>query len=219
MRDLGLIDADDLALREAIRRKNTPTLMRLIDSLKIDATHQRALAQLSTLYGGGEILNRAECVNDDARIAVERLRDVLARLAQFGLADFVTLDLAENRGMEYYTGMMFEGFVHGLGFAIASGGRYDNLIHHFGPSIPAVGFAIGVERVLIALRSRGAIKATIAPAVIAQAFTSQVEEARAQGKIVEVDILNRTDNELREYARIRGAREIWWRDGRTENLE
>ena len=219
MRDLQLNDADDQTLREAIRRKNSPALMHLIDSFKLDTAHQRALAQLPTLWGGGDVLDRAVCVNDDARIAVERLRDVLARLAQFGLSDFVTLDLAENRGMEYYTGMMFEGFVPGLGFAIASGGRYDNLIRHFGPDIPAVGFAIGVERVMIALRSRGLLQATIAPDVIAQKSSSQVEQARAQGKIVEVDILNRTDNDLRDYARIRGAREIWWRDGRTENLE
>ncbi|MBI5033396.1 MAG: ATP phosphoribosyltransferase regulatory subunit [Chloroflexi bacterium] len=218
-RDLGLNDADDSALHDAIRRKNSPALKRLSDSLNIDATHKRVLAQLPTLYGSSDVLNRAECVNDDARAAIEHLHDVLARLKQFGFADLVTLDLAENRGMEYYTGMMFEGFVHGLGFAVVSGGRYDNLINHFGPSIPAVGFAIGIERVLIALRSRGAIKATIAPDVIAQEYGTKVELARAEGRIIETDILNRNENDLREYARIRGAGEIWWRDGQKELLD
>ena len=218
MRDLALNDVHDRALRDAIRRKNMPELTRLLDSLDLDPTRRRALVQLPTLWGGADILDRAECVNDDARVAIDRLRRVLARLAQFGLQDFVTLDLAENRGMEYYTGILFEGFVQGIGFAVASGGRYDNLIAHFGPDIPAVGFAIGVERALMALRARGAVYASIAPGVIAQEYGARVEAARAQGRVVEIDILDRADDALREYARIRGAREIWWRDGRSEVL-
>ncbi|MDE3089293.1 MAG: ATP phosphoribosyltransferase regulatory subunit [Chloroflexota bacterium] len=215
-RDLALNDADDRALREAIRRKNTPALMRLLNVLNLDAAHKRALAQLPTLTGSVAVLDRAECVNADARAAIEHLRAVVARLASFGLNDSITLDLAENRGMEYYTGILFEGFAESLGFAVASGGRYDNLIAHFGPRIPAVGFAIGVERVLLALRSPGAARVSIAPEVIAQEFDGRVADARAQGRIVEVDVLDRDDNALRHYARLRGAREIWWRDGRKE---
>ncbi len=222
-RDLALNDADDLALREAIRRKNAPALTRLLDVLDLDPAHKNALTLLPTLWGSVNVLDRAECVNDDARAAVDHLRTVVARLAQFGLQDFVTLDLAENRGMAYYTGVLFEGFVQGLGFAVASGGRYDNLIGHFGHNIPAVGFAIGVERVLMALRSRGTLtssvsKASIAPDVIAQEYGVRIEQARAEGRMVEVDILNRNDDALREYARIRGAREIWFRDGQSEVL-
>jgi ATP phosphoribosyltransferase regulatory subunit len=217
-RDLALNDGADLALREAIRRKNTPELARLLDSLGLDAAHRRALAQLPTLWGNAEVLNRAECINDDSRAAVEHLRQVVARLERFGLVNSITLDLAENRGMAYYTGILFEGFVHGLGFSIASGGRYDNLIAHFGHRIPAVGFAIGVERALTALRTRGSARASIAPDVIAQEYSARTELARAEGRIVEVDVLSRDDHALREYAQVRGAREIWWRDGRSEVL-
>ncbi len=215
-RDLALNEADDRALRAAIRRKNTPALVRLLDALDLAAAPKRALAQLPTLSGGIDVLDRAECVNADARAAIEHLRAVVARLAPFGLNDSVTLDLAENRGMEYYTGILFEGFAQGLGFAVASGGRYDNLIAHFGPRIPAVGFAVGVERVLMALRARGAARVSIAPEVIAQAYDGRVADARAKGRIVEVDVFDRDDNALRDYARLRGARAIWWRDGRRE---
>jgi histidyl-tRNA synthetase len=107
-----------------------------------------------------------------------------------------------------------------LGFSLASGGRYDNLIAHFGPSIPAVGFAIGVERVLMALRARGAARASIAPDVVAawRSDFAPIEAARASGQIVEVDVSNRSDGELLEYARVRGAREIWFGDGRRERV-
>lgn len=218
-RDLTMSDADDLALRDAIRRKNTPALAQLLDALDLDPARKSALTQLPTLWGKTDVLDCAACINDEARESVEHLRAVVARLAQFGLKDFVTLDLAENRGMAYYTGILFEGFVQGLGFSIASGGRYDNLIAHFGPRIPAVGFAIGVERVLMAQPAR----ASIAPDAIAQSCNdrehfARIQAARAEGKIVEIDVLNRVDGALREYAQVRGAKEIWFCDGRTESL-
>ncbi len=217
LHNVPLTDEDDLALRDAIRRKSVPDLTRLLDALNLDATRKNALAQLPTLWGGADVLDRAlrNAINYESRAAVEHLQAVLARLARYGFSEHVTLDLAENRGMEYYTGILFEGFVQGLGFSVASGGRYDNLIAHFGPSVPAVGFAIGVERVLMAKRAR----ASIAPDVLAQEFSARVESVRASGQVVEVDVLNRADEALREYARVRGAREIWWRDGRVESLD
>lgn len=216
MDNIGLDEANDFALRDAIRRKNTPALKRLLASLDLDPARKNALAQIPTLWGNVEIFDRVaeQAISDEARGAVERLRRVVTRLAEFGFGDSITLDLAENRGMAYYTGILFEGFVEGLGFSVASGGRYDSLIAHFGPSIPAVGFAIGVERVMMARRAR----ASIAPDVIAarQCDLRRVQAAREQGKIVEVDILNRTEEELRDYARVRGAGELWLSNGRVE---
>lgn len=227
MDDIGLDEVNDLTLRDAIRRKNTPALERLLDSLDLAPERKRALAEIPNLWGNPDVLERAArgALNAEARAAVEHLRRVVARLAQLGFRDSVTLDLAENRGMAYYTGILFEGFVEGLGFSVASGGRYDNLIAHFGPSIPAVGFAIGVERVLMALRARGALqgpaaRATVAPDVVAawgEDF-ARVQAERTRGVVVEVDILGRPDDDLRAYAQVRGAREIWYGDGRTEVL-
>ncbi len=215
LRDVSLHDVDDLALRDAIRRKSSSALDRLLDGLVLDPVTKNALAQLPMLWGGVEVLDHAPSINDESSQAIERLRHVVAQLDQFGLKDFVTLDLAENRGMAYYTGIIFEGFVAGLGFSVASGGRYDNLIAHFGPNIPAVGFAIGIERAMMALRP----PASVAPDVIAQEYDERVQAARARGQMVEVDVFNRAEDALRDYARTRGAREIWFRDDRTERLQ
>lgn len=221
--DQVLDDANISKLREMVRRKNTPALKRLLQSLDLDPARKSALAEIPTLWGDAQVLDRAEnlSINPEARGAIAHLRDILVRLARFGLQEYVTLDLAENRRMAYYTGILFEGFVEGLGFAVASGGRYDNLIAHFGPSIPAVGFAIGVERVLMALRARGAPRASVAPDVIAAQCEDfgRVQAARAAGKVVEMDIMNRTPEELRAYARVRGGRQVWLADGRVEVLE
>lgn len=209
-----LREEDSPELRDAIRRKNSVALDRLLSDLSLEPDRKTALKLLPTLWGGVDVLDRTGVPNREASNAVEHLRLVMARLKQYGLDEFVTLDLAENRGMAYYTGILFEGFVEGLGFSIASGGRYDNLIEHFGPSVPAVGFAIGVERAMMARRA----VANIAPEVIAQVYDARVAEARAIGQVVEVDVLNRDEAALREYARVRGAKQVWWRDGRVEKL-
>ncbi len=60
----------------------------------------------------------------------------------YGVADKITFDLGETRGMEYYTGITFKGYTPGLGFSICSGGRYDDLVGHFGRPQPAVGCAL-----------------------------------------------------------------------------
>ena len=217
----GLDGGEDMALREVIRRKNTAELARLLASLELEPRQREAIAQIPGLWGGPEVLDRAECINEGTRAAVEHLRRVVERLTQYGLQDKITLDLAENRGMAYYTGILFEGFVEGLGFSVVSGGRYDALIAHFGPSIPAVGFAMGVERALMALRARGRPSVNVAPDILAARGkdTALIQAARAGGQSVEVDVLERSDEGLREYARVRGAREIWFADGRAEVLK
>ncbi|AWR97244.1 histidine--tRNA ligase [Acidianus sulfidivorans JP7] len=66
----------------------------------------------------------------------------------------VYLDLSFVRGLAYYTGIIFEVTSKSLPFSIAGGGRYDNLVELYGgPSTPAIGFAVGIERTLEALKS------------------------------------------------------------------
>lgn len=60
------------------------------------------------------------------------------------------------RGMGYYTGMVFEIETEGLGLSVAGGGRYDNMIGKWiGTKVPAVGFSIGFERIILLLQERG----------------------------------------------------------------
>jgi ATP phosphoribosyltransferase regulatory subunit len=80
-----------------------------------------------------------------------------------GCGDAITFDLAMLRGMAYYTGIVVEGFAPGIGFPLMSGGRNDKLLSHFGKDMPALGFAIGVERTLAALATRGNPRVNLAP--------------------------------------------------------
>ncbi len=87
----------------------------------------------------------------EALAALENLREILRHLDAYGCLDAVILDLGLIGRHNYYTGAVFEVHAAGLGFTIANGGRYDNLLKRFGQDLPATGFAIYLERLLSVL--------------------------------------------------------------------
>jgi ATP phosphoribosyltransferase regulatory subunit len=86
-----------------------------------------------------------------ARKALENLREILRHLEAHGALGAVILDLGLIGRHDYYTGAIYEAYASGLGFTIANGGRYDNLLKRFGKELPATGFAIYLERLLSVL--------------------------------------------------------------------
>ncbi len=101
------------------------------------------------LTGGPEALEAAAALELPARArqAVERLQELAALLDGLGLADRFRFDLAELRGFDYYTGLIFEIHAPGAGSEIGGGGRYDDLLARFGDARPAVGFSLSVDRI------------------------------------------------------------------------
>jgi ATP phosphoribosyltransferase regulatory subunit len=83
--------------------------------------------------------------------ALENLREILRHLEAYGCLHAVILDLGLIGRHNYYTGAVFEVYAAGLGFTVANGGRYDNLLKRFGQDLPATGFAIYLERLLSVL--------------------------------------------------------------------
>jgi len=89
---------------------------------------------------------------DAAEAAAENLLDILQLVTASGCA-VETAEPAFARGLEYYTGMIFEVNVPELDIALGGGGRYDQLIEVFGgESTPALGVAHGLDRIVLALQ-------------------------------------------------------------------
>ncbi|CAA0833132.1 Class II aaRS and biotin synthetases superfamily protein [Striga hermonthica] len=88
--------------------------------------------------------------NSDAKLALNELDTLFNALVKAKCVDKVAFDLSLARGLDYYTGVIFEAVFKGatqVG-SIAAGGRYDNLIGMFGTKqVPAVGISLGIERV------------------------------------------------------------------------
>ena len=79
-----------------------------------------------------------------------RLAETYEGIAERGIADRVSLDLGLLRDLGYYTGAILEVYDPALGHVLGGGGRYDELMGRFGRPLPAVGFALYLERVHIA---------------------------------------------------------------------
>jgi len=170
---------------------------------------------LPTLYGRGDVLDRAERLVKNARseAALANLAEVYRLLQAYGLADSVLLDLGEVRGFDYYSGVHYEAYVSGLGAALAGGGRYDQMLARFGYDCPATGFAFEVGRALLAMDSQGAAVPLAGPDFFIIDFTADKTRAlalsrrfRDLGAAVARDILSRPLEESLAYARQQRAR-------------
>ena len=146
------------SVRSAVDRKSEAELEAILgEAANLPPMVRRAVMALPRLAGDSSVLDEAEgfCLNSRMMAALTNLREVSEQLAAYGVADFVSYDLAEVRDLDYYTGVTFEGFAPGIGFGLISGGRYDDLIGHFGPPFPAVGWALTLDRVLLARELQG----------------------------------------------------------------
>lgn len=95
--------------------------------------------------------------NKKVRTALEELEPLFNYLSAFGIIDKIQFDLSLARGLDYYTGLIFEAVLIGenkIG-SIAAGGRYDNLVKMYGAkNVPCVGVSIGIDRILTILMER-----------------------------------------------------------------
>jgi ATP phosphoribosyltransferase regulatory subunit len=139
-----------IALKSELADKNYVGFEQLVIRQSFPEEARQKLLALPRLRGGMEILAQAEELagGDTVRAALSGLRELWHLLEIHGVADAVQIDLSLLLGLNYYTGMILEGYAPGIGFPVCAGGRYDELLGRFGRPLPATGFIIGVDRVL-----------------------------------------------------------------------
>jgi ATP phosphoribosyltransferase regulatory subunit len=120
---------------------------REIHGLGLPAADVELLLRLARTRGGPQVLEGLEGALHDA---LGRMREV-HRLLTPGVAERIIFDLGLVGSIGYYTGAVFQVYDPAYGVPIGSGGRYDELLGAFGRPLPAVGFALNVERLHIAL--------------------------------------------------------------------
>lgn len=132
-------------MRALIEGKNFAALNTLLAPYEGNAACA-ALKRLSRLFGGAEVLDEAEKLAGRTD-AVDYLRALYDELSAAGYGPYVRFDLGMVHQIDYYTGVVFRGYVEGAGEAVLSGGRYDNLVEVFGREAQATGFAVDVDAV------------------------------------------------------------------------
>ena len=217
LRALQLTPAQQARLTQAIDRNSQPELDDFLREVRLPRRQQRALAEVPHLGGSNvdDVLRRAEklALNVSMQAAVANLRAICDTLAAHAVLDRVTLDLSEIHNLGYYTGITFEVLAPGVGFRIASGGRYDNLAGAFGRAMPAVGVAFGLERVLLAQRGGTPDSASqpIAPDLLVATGNRRaafvfVDVARQRGLRIAVELDGRGGDTLWRAAQMSGVR-------------
>lgn len=206
----GLNGATLVQLREAIARKDASEVADILASNAVSQESIREISALPRLFGGREVIAEAEkvVINQRSRSALENLKQVLEILDIHGVSDYLTIDLGETRGLDYHTGITFEGFVTGLGEPVCSGGRYDGLTARYGFNAPATGFTFNVLNLLQALEKRPELEASTSRDFLLFNARDDRREAlevartlRRNGYTTARDIIRRDRDSSLEYAR------------------
>jgi ATP phosphoribosyltransferase regulatory subunit len=125
----------------------------------LSAQATELLLEVPQRRGGPEILTDTPAPAEEAVTGLRRVHDLLDE----DVASRLIFDLGLIRNIGYYTGAVFDVYDPALGSPIGGGGRYDDLLGRYGRRLPAVGFALGVERLHLALageeRGTGALLA------------------------------------------------------------
>lgn len=212
----GVAPGAAAALKEAMVSRDLVAFEHGVAQAGLSGEQADLLLGLVHFHGSfREAMDRFGGIGGRVTAALQHLGRVLEVLEALGVADQVNLDLGLVRSLGYYTGVVFEGYLPGIGQPVMGGGRYDNLVAEFGRPLAATGFALEVDRLLMAQEQQRApaaeagLDAVIAcpPGQEAKAM-AWAARLRAQGLAVEVDLLGRTGEALAAYARCRGAARV-----------
>lgn len=155
--EAGLDNDTELALRECISNKNLFAAEDLLLRKNVKEEHRQVLLKTADLFGSIEFLQEAAAwvKNERSKNAVKRLEKLYEVLKLYGCEEYVSFDLGMLSKYNYYTGVIFKVYTYGVGDAIVKGGRYDNLLNHFGKQASAIGFMIVIDDLLEALSGQG----------------------------------------------------------------
>ncbi len=212
--------ADQNNIMSLIDKGRRTAAIELLTKLKVPKQDVDVIKKLFQLKGNNvaEILSKGETVlsNYDASYdALVNLKEILEITKASG-AEFPTdVDLGFARGLEYYTGIIFETYVPKLNIALNGGGRYDKLVETFGGEpTPGVGCAPGIDRIALAMEKgdffpKKAVEnriliVPVGDGLRAKAFTVAASLIKS-GLSAEVEVQGRGVKKALSYANAKGC--------------
>ncbi|HSK47883.1 MAG TPA: ATP phosphoribosyltransferase regulatory subunit [Coriobacteriia bacterium] len=145
------------AVMDAAHDRNLVELARLSDAPGVAPAAGAALRAVPRIRGSRSAIDecRAAVVGCGCDDALDSLAETFDLLEAAGAAEEVMVDFSLMRSFGYYTGIVVEAYAPGVGVPLGGGGRYDRVLERFGLPAPAAGFALGLERLSIALIEQG----------------------------------------------------------------
>jgi len=159
----------------------------MVDEKGLSESTADAIGQYVRMSGGEELiekllLDEKLTKTKTGKAGIEAIQLLLKYSNIYGIREKVCFDLSLARGLDYYTGVIYEAVLLGAEVgSVAGGGRYDNLVGMFDPKqrqVPCVGVSLGVERLFSVLegRSKDKIRTSHVQLYVASAQKNLVEE-------------------------------------------
>ena len=145
----GVAETDYSQVLSAVREKNADALRQYCRQAGLTEPERALLETLVNTYGDmNTVLEKLAplCTDEKTGAAWQELDTIRNLLAGCGLAQRVRIDFSVVNDMNYYNGIVFQGFVKGLAAGVLSGGQYDNLVRRMGKDFGAIGFAIYLDQ-------------------------------------------------------------------------
>lgn len=148
---VDMLEIDELerdTLFEAVEEKNYSALNDILER-HADKPAAKVLRMLPRLFGGQETLEAARTLMADLdpqiTEAIDQLAWIYEQFEAMGVEEKIIIDLGLINQADYYSSLIFRGYLGGAGQAVLSGGRYDHLLSDFGMEAAAIGFGVSVD--------------------------------------------------------------------------
>lgn len=214
VKNLNVSNETSEIIRQLIENKNYPALNDLLDEMENRETAE-SIKLLPRLFGGGEVFEKAGCQIKDEKVMeiLDYLEQLYTSLSELGLSDKITVDLGIVNRADYYTGVVFKGYVEGFGEEVLSGGRYDELLSEFGEGAGAIGFAVNIDAAANALMKTFKTKVPKAEVLVYSEWENEVKALEHVAKLAELKIMAEyslcdTLEEALDDAKSRGIKRI-----------
>lgn len=148
LREANLNTVQQKQLDQYIQSKNISEIVPFLKDLDLDGVLIEKLQKIPMLYGDANfVIEEAENIisTDRMREELDYLSQVYQLLQDYQIESYISINLGLINHMNYYSGIIFQGFAEGLGQPIMMGGRYDYLSRSFQRETPAIGFAFEVD--------------------------------------------------------------------------
>jgi ATP phosphoribosyltransferase regulatory subunit len=223
MAESELTPLEQQRVKNCIVSRNLVGLGEILANSQLSKEAQAFIRNIPLLHGGDKIIKDAYRLvkNPISQKALDDLGAIYELLASYGVEQYVNFDLGLIRDFDYYTGMVFEAYTPGLGFPMCGGGRYDNMVASFGADCPATGFALGIERVLLALERQGIsipnarkdVYIAWGEAALAAAI-AEASKLRRAGKTIELALEPQSREQAQAEQAAKGYQELLYLSGK-----
>ncbi|MEL7569255.1 MAG: ATP phosphoribosyltransferase regulatory subunit [Eubacteriaceae bacterium] len=141
-------DADIAYFHKLLDNKNIVALNNSLYSADIDKKYIEKIYDLAMLFGSyDDVMNKAGNICSNAKMEqnLVEISNIFTALKSYGAEKYVHLDLGFSNPMNYYSGIIFKGYVNSHGETVLSGGRYDALAQTFANRLSACGFGQNID--------------------------------------------------------------------------